>query len=95
MEFFRQGYWSELPFPSPGYLPDPGTKPKSPTLLADSLLSEPTGKPNYKFFKSPVCQTILFYMPCDRSMGMPLEISCYYLRPPFFFLRLGCILLLA
>ena len=29
---------------SPGYLPDPGIKPKSPTLKADSLLSEPTGK---------------------------------------------------
>ena len=40
MEFSRQEFWSELPFPSPGDLPDPGTKPESPTLQADSLLSE-------------------------------------------------------
>ena len=33
------------PFPSPGDLPDPGTKPRSPILQADSLLSEPRGKP--------------------------------------------------
>ena len=34
-------YWSELPFPSPGDLPDPRIKPGSPELQADSLLSEP------------------------------------------------------
>ena len=33
------------PFPSPGDLPNPGTKPKSSALQADSLLSEPPGKP--------------------------------------------------
>ena len=38
MEFSRQGYWSGLPFPSPGDLPDPGTEPISPALTADSLL---------------------------------------------------------
>ena len=38
-------YWSGLPFPSPGDLPHPGIKPGSPTLEADSLLSEPQGKP--------------------------------------------------
>ena len=32
MEFSRQEYWSGLPCPSPGDLPNPGTKPKSPTL---------------------------------------------------------------
>ena len=32
------------PFPSPGDLPDPGIKPRSPELQADSLLSEPSGK---------------------------------------------------
>ena len=41
MEFSRQQYWSGLPFPSPGYLPDPGIEPRSPTLQADTLLSEP------------------------------------------------------
>ena len=43
--FFRQGYWSGLPFPSPGDLSEPGIKPVPPTLWADSLLSEPPGKP--------------------------------------------------
>ena len=45
MEFSRQVYWSGLPFPSPGNLPDPGIKPRSPALQADALLSEPPGKP--------------------------------------------------
>ena len=37
----RQEYWSVLPFPSPGDLPDPGIKPGSPALQADALISEP------------------------------------------------------
>ena len=41
MEFSRQGYWSGLPFPSLGDLPDPEIKPVSPTLQADTLPSEP------------------------------------------------------
>ena len=45
MEFSRQEYWSGLPFPSPGDLPDPGIEPRSPTLQADALTSEPPGKP--------------------------------------------------
>ena len=45
MEFSRQEYWTGLPFPSPGDLPDPGMEPESPTLQAGSLLSEPPGKP--------------------------------------------------
>ena len=45
MGFSRQEYWSGLPFPSPGELLDPGIKPKSPTLQADALTSEPPGKP--------------------------------------------------
>ena len=44
MEFFRQEYWSGLPFPSPGDLPNPGIKPRSPALQADSLLTEPLAK---------------------------------------------------
>ena len=43
MGFSRQEYWSGLPFPSPGDLPDPGIKPGSPTLQADTLTSEPPG----------------------------------------------------
>ena len=39
MEFSRQEYWSGLPFPSPGTLPDPGIEPGSPALQANSLPS--------------------------------------------------------
>ena len=44
MEFYRQEYWSELPFPSPGNLPNPRIEPRSPALQADALPSEPPGK---------------------------------------------------
>ena len=40
MGFSRQEYWGGLPFPSPKDLPDPGIKPRSPALQADSLLTE-------------------------------------------------------
>ena len=46
MGFSQQGYWSELPFPSPGDLPDPGIGPGSPALQANALLSELRGKPS-------------------------------------------------
>ena len=46
MGFSRQEYWSGLPFPSPGDLPDPGMEPGSPTWKADPLPSEPPGKPS-------------------------------------------------
>jgi len=44
MRFFRQGYWSGLPFPSPGDLPDLGIETMSPELQTDSLLTELQGK---------------------------------------------------
>ena len=44
MGFSRQEYWSGLPFPSPGDLPDPGIEPGSPSLWADTLPSESPGK---------------------------------------------------
>ena len=44
MGFSRQEYWSRLPFPSPGDLPDPGIEPGSLALRADTLTSEPPGK---------------------------------------------------
>ena len=46
MGFSRQEYWSGLSFPSPGDLPNPGIKPRFPTLQADFLLTKPPGKPN-------------------------------------------------
>ena len=63
MEFSRQGYWSGLPFPSPGDLPNPGIEPRSPAVQADSLL-KPPGKPNssmlwdYSMYMSKTMRTI-------------------------------------
>ena len=51
MGFPRQEYWSGLPFPSPGDLPNPGIKPRSPALQADSFPFEPPGKPNIPSLK--------------------------------------------
>ena len=48
MEFSKQEYWSGLQFPPPGDLPNPGIEPESPALQADTLLSEPPGKPTTK-----------------------------------------------
>ena len=47
MGFSRQEYWNGLPFPSPGDLPNPGSKLRSPALQADSLPTELQGKPLY------------------------------------------------
>ena len=45
MEFSRPEYWNGWPFPSPEHLPNPGIKPTSHTLQADSFPAEPPGKP--------------------------------------------------
>ena len=55
MGFSRQEYWSGLPFPSPGDLPDPGIEPRSPALQADSLPAELPGKPRAK---GGTCQSL-------------------------------------
>ena len=59
MGFSRQEYWSGLPCPSPGNIPDPGIEPLSPALLADSLPSEPQMKPPSLLF-DPVF--VLFFL---------------------------------
>ena len=56
MEFSRQEYWSGLPFPSPGDLPDPGIEPGSPASQADALPSEPPEEPQV------LCTRELFQM---------------------------------
>ena len=66
MGFSRQEYWSGLPFPSPGNLPNPGIKPGSPALQTDALLSEPPGKPYYSLVK---CKSKL-------QGGTPLVVQC-------------------
>ena len=59
MGFFRQEYWSGLPFPSPGDLSDPGIKPRSPALQADAL-----GKINVK-----TALSFLFQPPAGLLQG--------------------------
>ena len=51
----RQEYWSGLPFPPPGDLPDPGIEPPSPTLAGGFFITEPGGKPGCL----PVCASTL------------------------------------
>ena len=51
MGFSKQEYWSGLPFPSPGDLPDPGIEPGSPSLQANALLSKPPGKIGFQIRK--------------------------------------------
>ena len=46
MRFPRQEYWSGLPFPSPGNLPNPGIKPASPAMAGGLFTTEPPGKPS-------------------------------------------------
>ena len=64
MGFSKQRYWSGLPFPPWGDLPDLGIEPGSPALQADSLLSEPPGKPWY------ISILILIYMYSLKMLGM-------------------------
>ena len=65
MDFSRQEYWSELSFPSPGDLPNPGIEPGSSALQADSFPAEPLGKPKIQqdmiltMFKDIVCAVSL------------------------------------
>ena len=49
VEFSSQEYWSGLPFPSSGDLPDPGIEPGSPAFQADSLPPEPAGSKEYLY----------------------------------------------
>ena len=69
MGFSRQEYWSGLPFPSPGDLPDPGIKHGSPALQADSLVSEPPGKPHALKAPVKICKVLLLGIKCKIFLG--------------------------
>ena len=66
MGFSREEYWSGLPFPSPGDLPNPGIEPGSPALQTDALPSKPLGKLN---FTSSMISASLCSARGERSMG--------------------------
>ena len=69
MKFSRQEYWKGLPFPSPGDLTDPGIKPGSSALQADSLLSELLGSPQHPICAFPILLLALF----TDCTGLPLS----------------------
>ena len=68
----RQEYWSGLPFPSPGDLPNPGIEPRSPTLQADSLSSEPPCGKNLKT-KNEVMQPSLPVPPSYPELAVVIR----------------------
>ena len=76
MGFSRQEYWSGLPFPSPGDLPDPGIEPRSPALQADTLTSEPPGKPYSTTKKNVRAIFHKYWHSVGEGSGTPLQYSC-------------------
>ena len=78
MEFSRQAYWSELPFPSPGDLPHPGIKPESP-ILAGGFFHHwaPLGKPKNIYFRITLPKG---WWNWDSS-NQPLRICGWWLSP--------------
>ena len=88
-EILRQKYWSGLPFPSPGDLPNPRIKPRSPALQADSSPSEPPEKP-YNIVRLTIILMPYFgplkklYICITGTLYiMPSEISQIHKRPIF------------
>ena len=77
-----------MPFLSPGHLPYPGIKPKSPALLADSLTTEPLEKPNnfiitYLYFSTLVklIPSILYFFPSGNFDSLVFSSRIEFLKP--------------
>ena len=67
--FSRPEYWSGLPCPPPRDLPNPGIEPRSPTLKADSLPSDPLGKPiNTEVGSLSLLQGIILTQKSNRGL---------------------------
>ena len=77
--FSRQEYWSRLPYPSPREVPAPGIQPKSPASQADSLPSEPPGKPQHCMRD---LQTLVCFPLCKESILSTLCL-CYFSLCPY------------
>ena len=91
MRFSRQEYWSGLPCPPPGDLPDPGIEPRSPALQADSLPAEPPGKRvQVRGFISVISVELCRYSSHPATIPCCLR-SCVLIWAFFFFLKAsGC-----
>ena len=74
MGFFRKEYWRGLPFPSPGDLSSPEVESWSPALQADSLPSEPPGKPNLKITSGKYFLSHISVQPCGSCLYKPLTL---------------------
>ena len=88
MRFSRQEYWSGLPFPSPGDLPNPGIEPRSPTLQADALPSEPPGdmRELQYIFLSYVNKDLIFlgHFSCHWMIAIDLPVQKNFFFPKGF-----------
>ena len=73
MGFSRPECWRGLPFPSPGDLPDPGIEPRSPSLQADTLPSEPPGK-IILWYGFPLINEF-FFLVCNFTVGLRASVS--------------------
>ena len=85
-EFSRQEYWNGLPFPSPGHLPNPGIKPRSPTWKAQSLPTEPPGKPYTKVGMHKLLMLLLSHLSRVRLCATP-ETAAHQAPPSLAFSR--------
>ena len=91
MGFSRQEYWSGLPFPSPGDLPDPGIEPGYPAFQADALTSEP---PDYNPLILPSTSHIGDFGDAQLQPGDPRRSTCLNLPRDPVLKRLSCLNLL-
>ena len=78
MEFSRDEYWSGLPFPSPGNLPNPGIKPRSPALWADALTSESPGKSQQRSLEWGSEIKHLRWNECREYINLILKFILYF-----------------
>ena len=75
MGFPGQEYWSGLPFPSPGDLPDPGIKTISPVLAGGFFTIEPPGKPNKSLIMFKIWVSVCMWMVSLPRMSVHLVLT--------------------
>ena len=74
MGFSRQEYWSGLPFPSPGDLPEPEMEPRSCSLQADALISERPGKPLWAILNNGPHFLVFFFFLMWTIFKLSIEV---------------------